>query len=242
MALAARTPKSDHLCGQTGGWTGAAAGGGGGSRMYRIITWAVGLCSLPSTLIPSGEQKEPWVLALAGSTGPYKVHSRSGDLSFCHLSELTVKPSDAGETSRWNITGAAGVDCRVFLGSLSDLFYQELCSSESSIPPHDLWKLLLYLCCLHVSRRVSPSSPGPGNTTYGQPSDGAAGLFNSSDVVQGLKHAFCVTSRVFIMHEGEGRCWLSEVAENLKLMEICTSPTAKKPSVEEEPSTVPDAR
>lgn len=94
---------------------------GRGSRMYRIITCAAGLCSLPSPLISSGEQKEYWVLVLTGNTGPYKVCSHSCDLSFCHFSELTVKPSVEGVTSRWNITGAAEIDCRVCFGSFSDL-------------------------------------------------------------------------------------------------------------------------
>lgn len=124
---------------------------GQGLKIYRVITWEVGLCSLPSTLISSGEQKEYWALMLTGSTGSYKVCSHGCDLFSPHLSELTVKPSDDGVTSRWNITGAAGVDCGVCSGFRS--FCQEFCSSESSIPAHDLWKLLLYFCCLQWEQK-----------------------------------------------------------------------------------------
>lgn len=214
--------------------------------MYRIITWAVGLCSLPSTLIPSGEQKEPWVLALAGSTGPYKVRSRSGDLSFCHLSELTAKPSDAGETSRWNITGAAGVDCRVCLGSLSDLFIRS-CAPQSPVFLHMIHGSS---CCISAACMWAEAShlPHPDQETRRTVSH-PTGLLGSSiaQMCSGAKTCFLceistsLTFSVCIIHEAEGRCWLS-VAENLKLMEISASPTAKKPSVEEEPSTVPDAR
>lgn len=146
--------------------------------MYHIITWAVGLCSLLSTLISSGEQKEYWVLVLTGSTAPYKVSRHSCDLSFCHLSELTVKPSDDGVTSRWNITGAAGVDWRVCSGSLSDL------SVRSSALQSPVFLQMIYVSshCVStacsVNRSVSPSSLWPGNTTYDQPSNRAAGLFN----------------------------------------------------------------
>lgn len=94
VAFAAHTLKSSHLC-QGGGWT---LGAGVEDVPYNYMRGGPVFTAVTSDFIR--EQKEYWVLVLTGNTGPYKVCSHSCDLSFCHLSELTVKPSVDGVTSR----------------------------------------------------------------------------------------------------------------------------------------------